>query len=421
MLILLNFCSKKPEGCGEQKMKDFALAIYSYKYMKSSGQFNASALQSAFDAILVGYQTTLGMRTEYGTYNLWSKLHEKSDSVWLTAYVTQLLLEAGSIVENVDVSKSLGYLASMQKYEGYYEDPEGYKFRELQGNSNYRRIHLTAFVVITLASTEHSRSEYQYEISSAIKYLKDSMSQQTYDYEKAITAYAAALAGDHNFAISLISKLTRGFWSFDDQKLRSLHIEVVAYSLLTNLKLNRINDAMRDFSWLIEKRKLDGDFVSTHDTVLAMQAISEFASKVNAEQTSAKISIFSSASNPKHLSTVELSSSRETKYIELSYVRNEGLRIKAQGKGLVYAIVSYQYKFKDQLQEYFDLTVKPHENNDNDLILDVNVKLKRSNPGKIQNTNMAIVEVSLPSGYEYDKAEHSSVVKVNCIISAIYV
>ena len=85
-----------PEGCGEQKMKNFALSIYAYKYLKSNELANATVTEKALEAITNGYQGIKRRQSLSGGFKLWN---QNVDGIWLTAYAAQLLGDASGLID----------------------------------------------------------------------------------------------------------------------------------------------------------------------------------------------------------------------------------------------------------------------------------------------------------------------------------
>ena len=57
-------------------------------------------------------------------------------------------------------------------------------------------------------------------------------------------------------------------------------VEATAYATLSLTQQDRVPDALKAIKWMAGKRNSRGGFVSTQDTVVALQAMSQYAMKV---------------------------------------------------------------------------------------------------------------------------------------------
>ncbi len=161
---------------------------------------------------------------------------------------------------------------------------------------------LTAFVAIALLEAGDTAAG-----GRAIGYLEDKLADMTDPYEVAITAYALELAGSAlkdeacDKLMSLAIEDENGLhWGSDDivtplpepdeevggremiapfrpDVNASSDIETTAYATLALTRHGDALNASRAAQWLVSKRNACGGYGSTQDTVVTLQALTEYA------------------------------------------------------------------------------------------------------------------------------------------------
>ncbi|XP_014674820.1 PREDICTED: alpha-2-macroglobulin-like [Priapulus caudatus] len=171
---------------------------------------------------------------------------------------------------------------------------------------------LTAYVVTSLIESKVADTERA--ISDAFSCIEG----ETFDdaYTTALVAYAYARYGDMNKAQEYLDRLMKLAvrnetaqtvhwekaeaetvdvtlpWNRQAEK-KSINTEMTAYALLT-LTLIESDDSTLPLSivrWLTQQQNSRGGFTSTQDTVIALQALSQFAMKFFGSQSSSDITV----------------------------------------------------------------------------------------------------------------------------------
>ncbi|MGH0174901.1 UNVERIFIED_CONTAM: hypothetical protein FKN15_072669 [Acipenser sinensis] len=167
-------------------------------------------------------------------------------------------------------------------------------------------VSLTAFVVIAMHHSLKAHTEVQIiqvnkVIDEAVKYLKGKIMSLERPFAVAITAYALALVKPGSDAANQAQQRLRELAQCDEvrtichwqanEDLRlaeekrkqsvpqaeSISVETTAYALLQTLLVNDITYATPVVRWLTEQRKKGGGFRSTQDTVVALEALSQYS------------------------------------------------------------------------------------------------------------------------------------------------
>ncbi|XP_041068274.1 complement C4-B-like [Carcharodon carcharias] len=130
-------------------------------------------------------------------------------------------------------------------------------------------------------------------ISRAINYLSNELANIKRPYALAVTAYALALVDPGSSAtheadekLKQMAIYDKGndvrYWNADKTSERAhqasaITIETTSYALLQTVAMKDLNYAKPIVKWLTEQRRYEGGFRSTQDTVVALEALSEYS------------------------------------------------------------------------------------------------------------------------------------------------
>lgn len=304
-----------PTGCGEQTMIYMAPTLFATEYLRKTGQMTPEIESKAFKYITEGYTRELDFKKKDGSYGAWK--HYPS-STWLTAFVMKNFCRAKQyvFVDPKVLCSGLKWLPTQQRKNGAFFDYNPVMNAQLLGGVN-GDASLTAFVLISLleCQAECQDDVIQQSRVKAVRYLENQLPFITRPYAHAITAYTLAKARS-SYAPEVNEKLKKlsqydeesnsRWWGVDPTKVgadvpywyqhnpKAVSVEMTAYALLTQLEMGDLGYSHPIVVWLTEQRGKRGEFVSTQDTVVALQALSEYASRVqsplldlNCEVTSA--------------------------------------------------------------------------------------------------------------------------------------
>ena len=106
--------------------------------------------------------------------------------------------------------------------------------------------------------------------------------------------------------------VTERFWTEGEEKKPCLHcrgssssVEMTAYMAATLVMLGREEEALPSIKWLGKQRNSQGGFVSTQDTIVALQAISLYTQKVVGYQMKMNVKVRQGGRLLKKFSLVE--------------------------------------------------------------------------------------------------------------------
>jgi len=192
----------------------------------------------------------------------------------------------------------------------------------------------------------------------------------------------------------------------------SLSLETTAWALLSAVHRNDLERALPVVRWLIEHQNSNGGFSSTRDTALVIEALAKFAQTTRAGEQSLDIEIVSPKVGPagrgrvagaiarNSVDQLHISQSNALVQQQLRLADNvTWVQIIATGSGSAVVQVSWQYNLLVSAEEpaFFLNPILDKSSTINYLQLSICTFYKAG-----EMSNMAVVEVELPSGYVAD-------------------
>ena len=413
-----------PFGCGEQNMILFAPNVFILQYLQGTRQLKPEIMAKAEMLMMTGYQRELTYRRNDGSFSAFGE-DDESGSLWLTAFVLKTFAQAKELIfidENV-LSEAASWITGHQKSDGSFEPVGFVHHQEMMGGVEGKDT-LTAYVAIALIEAGYDNSA-----DKAIGYLESRLSSMSEDaYPLALTTYALELAksGSAAKAKSALLKLAieddNGLhWTagasfvgggepeplFDqprgdrpgmpiDNLMPSLDIEATGYATLALIAANDRVNAAGAAKWLVSQRNSQGGFGTTQDTVVALQALTEFAT-AGASDTNLKVKLTVGGKTEEIRITPD--NYDVTQVIEVP--AGKAVEVSATGKGeaVVQGVLRYNLPDAPAAQSVFDITVDYRTDHIavNDLV-DIDVTIAYNPPEPIK-AGMVVLDVSVPTGF----------------------
>ncbi|XP_014472781.1 PREDICTED: CD109 antigen-like isoform X2 [Dinoponera quadriceps] len=407
---------RMPFGCGEQNMLNFVPNIVVLDYLKNTNQLTQAVQSKALKYLDIGYQQELTYRHRDGSFSAFGK-SDPNGSTWLTAFVAKSFKQAAQYiaVEDRIIDEALKWLSDNQSPNGSFPEVGKVSHRDMQGGAA-KGLALTAYTLITFLENQDSIEKYRNTINKAVDYIVRNIEELNDTYALSLCAYALNLA-KHPFETSAFNYLESKamtqqglkWWSkpipADDKNPhyalpRSVDVEMTSYALLSYLRRNLLPDAIPVMKWLVKQRNPEGGFASTQDTVIGLQALAKLAEKLSRDIRSVPI-VFKHEGGQGYMNINSGNSMILQKHILPKKTRH--VNITASGKGFALVQVSYQYNLNvTGAWPLFTLDPQVDKNsNANHLQLSICsgfVPTKEAN-----ESNMAVMEVSLPSGFTVDR------------------
>ncbi|XP_076058869.1 CD109 antigen-like [Oratosquilla oratoria] len=399
-----------PTGCGEQNMVKLVPNIVLLEYLKKSNQLTSDLQGRAIRHMESGYQRQLTFRHDDGSFSAFGK-RDKSGSTWLTAFVVRALHLASTHIdiEEEIIEKGVAWLAGQQESDGSFLEVGEINMRSIQGGAG-SGVPLTAYVLISLLVSK-DRILVRNQINKALDFLAESLETLEDPYSIAVANYALHVA-DHPYKDTAFYQLEAKAQVKEDMKwwhteefvksheetreAHALDVEMTAYALQVYMLRGLARDALPVMRWLIRQRNANGGFISTQDTVVGMQALADLAEQISAPSPDVNVRLIYGArgsnvqvntNNAMVMQKVELPD--DTKEVEVS----------ASGAGMAILQLTYHFNLEVtgaspafSLDPQVDRTADRHK-----LRLTACSGYTRGN-----ESNMAVLDVTLPSGYVVD-------------------
>lgn len=404
-------------------MLNFVPNIVVLDYLTNLNKLNPQIEAKAKKFMETGYQRELTYKHNDGSYSAFGK-YDNHGSTWLTAFVAKSFHQASKhirIDQNI-ILEALNFLKNTQDKDGSFPEHGHICHRDMQGGSS-KGIALTAYTLITFLENKPMATKFEEVIKKALDYVVDNLNSLDDIYSLAIANYALQLAG-HEKKDMLLEKLNKmsinkdgmKHWEKDIPKSdknedqwfyrpNSVNVEMSAYAMQALMQADRDTDAIPVMKWLVTQRNENGGFQSTQDTVVGLQALSKLAAKVHVADSDLNITVIPENSNPTNIN-VNTENSLVLQKHELSPDARH-FQVSATGKGFSILQISYKYNL-DNSGKFPRFKLNPvvdDASNKGFLLLNVGATFIADE--LLQQSNMAVMEVTLPSGFTFDN-DHMS-------------
>ncbi|XP_073673660.1 alpha-2-macroglobulin-like [Garra rufa] len=401
---------RMPYGCGEQNMAVLSPNIYILQYLENTEQLTSAIRERATGFLKSGYQRQLNYKHYDGAY---STFGYGEGNTWLTAFVLRSFGKAQKyiFIDPQIIQSAKEWLISRRDSDGCFIQQGRLFNNRMKGGVN-DNVTMTAYITASLLELETPVTDPV--VSKGLSCLRTVIEDVKNTYTTALLAYAFSLARDTDTRQQLFKKVEETaisdgshlHWSqsgsADDSD--SLSVEISSYVLLAVLTTDSVTTADLGFanrivSWLVKQQNAYGGFSSTQDTVVALQALSLYATKV-----------FSSDGS----STVTVQSAGDTHHFDV----NQDNKLLYQEKQLQNVPAKYSIEVKGstcvsvQVAQFYNI---PTSTEAKTLSIDAKIegdcKTLGQNfhlnfivkyDGLQERTNMVIVDIKLLSGFTAD-------------------
>jgi len=279
---------RMPTGYGEQNMVGFTPNIHVMKYLEATNQGNNETRADLLRYMKRGYQRELNYKHKDGSYSAFGE-SDDSGSTWLSAFVLKSYAQAADYID-VDPAELLltrGFLTSLQNVESGCFRSVGKVFHKgmkggigAGGNSRL----LAAYIVVSLI--EAGEPVDSTVIQKAMFCVRGGPTLQTSQdsYEMAQVAYALARANmtsEAEEAIQALLQLASGdklllSFTLPPNSGKGVGVETVGYAMLAMSFVDKAKykeNMHMGMKFISQQRNSQGGFVSTQDTVVALESI----------------------------------------------------------------------------------------------------------------------------------------------------
>lgn len=410
-----------PDGCGEQNIAMFGANLIVLNYLKKTGQLTDEKKSKITGHLSSGYQKQMSYRLSDGSFSTFGSRDSKGN-IWLTALVVGLLAEAHEdiyIDENV-VNQALVWIASKQESDGSFPT-EGQIFNNVITDGANAKAILTCYVILCLR-----RAGFDVAfpvVKNGMSYLDAAFEKGVHNiYEKALFARVYGVVDNREKQNKILEELklravTKGnlvYWEREKKpgaenypsfysRAPSAEIEMTAYIALAFLDQPSLSQKEMTFiyqiiSWLVKQQNSFGGFSSTQDTLIALQALSEYGvlTFVKNAQNTVKVT---SGSFSKDFQ-VNRENSVLLQQVELPHIPGN-YSVQVNGVGSVYVQVALQYNIiLPALNSGFDLTLQTtNASCTGNHLPRFELFLTARFTGERNTSNMVIIDIKMLSGW----------------------
>ncbi|XP_050984844.1 pregnancy zone protein [Labeo rohita] len=291
-----------PYGCGEQNIAVLSPNIYILQYLENTEQLTSAIRERATGFLKNGYQRQLNYENSDGSYTTFGN---GDRNTWLTAFVLRTFGKAQRyiFIDPQKIQNSKQWLIRHQRADGSYES-RGKLFNNRMKGGVSDDVTITAYITASLLELNTSVTDPA--VTRGLLYLKRFVGNIQNTYTTALLVYTFSLAGDMDTRQQFFKKLedvaisdgSHLHWSQSASAgdSDSLAVEISSYVLLAVLTTDSVTPADLGFanrivSWLVKQQNAYGGFSSTQDTVVALQALSLYATKVFSSDGSSTVTV----------------------------------------------------------------------------------------------------------------------------------
>ncbi|XP_056329994.1 alpha-2-macroglobulin-like [Danio aesculapii] len=402
---------RMPYGCGEQNMAVLSPNIYILQYLENTKQLTSAIREKASSFLKSGYQRQLNYMDSDGAY---STFGYGDGNTWLTAFVLRSFGKAQkyTFIDPQIIQSAKDWLIRRRDSDGCFIQQGRLFNNRMKGGVN-DKVTMTAYITASLLELETPVTDPV--ITKGLSCLSSVIEDVKNTYTTALLAYTFSLARDTNTRQQLFNKLedlaiSEGplvHWSqsasADDSD--SLDVEISSYVLLAVLTADSLTTADLGFanrivSWLVKQQNAYGGFSSTQDTVVALQALSLYATKVFSSDGSSTVTVQSAGDSH----SFDVNQDNKLLYQEKQLANVPGkYSIEVKGSACVSVQMAQFYNIPTHT-EAKTLSIEAKIEGDckksfgQNLLLNFTVTYD----GPQAKTNMVIVDIKLLSGFTAD-------------------
>ncbi|RZF38559.1 hypothetical protein LSTR_LSTR006154 [Laodelphax striatellus] len=436
---------------------EFGVNIWVLHYIRLTNQLSPHTLHEILNEVNSLYGLVMRYYNPDGWFSNWD---ESQPSLWLTNWALRILGHASFpewenvvFIDPKVFSAGVSWILQFQSSDGSFSEfpPSSFIDSKLAGNTS--EIALTAHVLITLSEIVEKglisgklRSSAVSALRLAIQYLERQFASISDPYLLTISTYALSitLSSEKELAFWTMQRASRQsidgllYWSnkpmatnpirlenhrpFKQPKLYqendSKAMEATAWALLVNLHRDGVTDtAEKIMQWIVTQRMTSSGFISTVDTIIALQALTELSFRARILDMT-NINVFMETPNGKLKQSLHIgnSSFKQPETVPVLPVWGH-VNVRARGSGLALIQLDVSYgidheplrdrpsvpSFKLKVREYYSM-----HRNKSAITIESCMRWIRKWPS---TSAAAVLEIDIPTGYSVVESEAEAVAK----------
>lgn len=438
-----------PSGCGEQNMITLVPNIAVLFYLNATNQLSQSIEETAKNNLISGYQSEITYKLDDGSFSAFGP-SDGNGSTWLTAFVAKSFIQAKEFIPNVldqtVIDRALEFVISKQQADGSFIEDGRVIHKDMQGAAG-TGLALTCYLAIVLEASLPDHSQYLDELEKALDFVVSQLGGSSSTYELSVCVYALQLHNHPDIGALATSFLSLAIetssemhWEqiSDGGQPGSLSIEMTAYGLLYLQLIGDLAKSLKVLKWLISQQNSFGGYSSTQDTVVGLHAITTVAVSFTSSSTNLDLALvpdfgqsYSAHVDKDNAFTVQtfgvniLNITLYAHKSEISFLQLQldarSLTVNANGTGFaVVQLTCNCFVVEDEKAPSFGISLSFVDDSCEDsLKYMICVHYIPSSKEDVQS-NMVIVGIQLPSGYQYDD-EHVQNENISVCLIFFYV
>ncbi|XP_053502368.1 alpha-2-macroglobulin isoform X2 [Ictalurus furcatus] len=417
---------RMPYGCGEQNIALLAPNIYILQYLENTEQLTTAIRERATGFLKSGYQRQLNYKHFNGAYSTFGR---GDGNTWLTAFVLRTFGKAQRyiFIDPEIINSAKQWLRSKQRSDGCFIQQGSLFNNRMKGGVN-DDVTITAY--ITASFLELGITVKDTAVKKGLLCLKSSIGNLTNTYATALLAYTFSLAGENETREQLLKELDNVAITGDGQlhwsqsasdDSGSLSVEISSYVLLAVLTAGQLTTAdlgyaNRIVSWLVKQQNPYGGFSSTQDTVVALQALALYSTKVFSSDGSSTVTV---KSEDGHSHNFDVNQNNKLLYQERLLQDVTGkYSIDVKGSTCVSVQTTLFYNVPTPTHtSTLSIAATTDGNCTKSFGQTLAINFTVTYNGALNSTNMIIVDIKLLSGFTADPGELRNLILVERVDS----
>nr|ACH56749.1 complement component 5 protein [Ginglymostoma cirratum] len=348
-----------PRGSAESELMNVAPIYFIYNYLERTNNWNVMGPNRLKIQLNMkkqmkdGITSIMSFRTKnVYSYSMWK---DRQGSTWLTAFVLRVFAQVNDYLtmdEQAMCSTITWLISNCQNSDGSFQELSNYvpsRFQVIKDETKERTMYLTAFTSIAIQKAFYTceTETVRKSILKADEYLSHHLENVKSTLVLAMTAYALALRNQNSrFAYRALEKLkyeasvkgnppSHRFWKDISEKSASgvevtaRIVETTSYALLAVLHSTDKTYGNPIVQWLTEQQRYGGGFLSTQDTVTALESLTEYV--INMKRTKLSMSITVDYRRLGHIQKFELNEEKAfTRPLEIE--KNDNVVVRSSGR-----------------------------------------------------------------------------------------
>ncbi|XP_071448313.1 thioester-containing protein 1 allele R1 [Hetaerina americana] len=420
---------RMPTGCGEQNMAKLVPNIIVLEYLKNTKQLTTAVERKAIELIEMGYQQQLSYRRRDGSFSSFGS-KDPSGSTWLTAFVARYLARTSFLLDRGKgqlqllfgskkvIEDSLAWLKAMQAPNGSFPEVGAINYDDMQGNMT-KALPLTAYTLLTFIESQKTNTKpiHQNIINKALDYIVKNLDGLEDPYAISLCSYALHMARHpvketafHLLEAKAKTNGTEKWWSKEvspsesknpwiKSSTRAANVEMTAYALLTYLERGLLGDALPIANWLISQQNSLGGFASTQDTTVGITALAKLGEIIQPSATDMSV-VFSHTKKKETLPAMHITKENAL-VVQKAQIPQKARDFSVEVKGSGIAVVQLSYQYNLNVTGAWPLFTLDPQVDKNSNVYHLQLSVCSGFVGG-NMSNMALMEVVLPSGFYVD-------------------